>query len=518
MSDQQTSELRLRAAVESAPSGLLMIDARGMIVLVNREVERLFGYPREELLGRPVDMLVPERYRVGHGGFRAGFVSDPRVRSMGAGRDLFGLTKDGREVPVEIGLTPVVTSEGMFVLSAIVDITARKLAEQERQHLEEQLIQAQKIEAVGTLAGGIAHDFNNILASIIGYGELVQAADPSEKTAADMAQLMKAAHRGRQLVERIMLFSRRQEQVRRPLDLSATITEAAKLLQATLPKSVDIRISAHPDLPRVMADATAVHQILMNLGTNAAHAMPGGGVLHIVLEPFYARDSVARAHPGLREGHYVLLEARDTGSGMDRTTRERAFEPFFTTKPAGSGTGLGLSMVHTIMRGHEGLVEIESEPGRGTAVKCYFPTLEVDVEEQLEGVEDTPRGSGERVLLIDDEPGLGRAVARLLTGLGYVVTVETDGIRALELLRAAPAAFDVVLTDYLMPRMAGLDVAREAARIRPGLAVVLQTGFIEDLPEEMIQAAGVRHVIRKPATRHTLGQALHAALRAPTPS
>jgi len=517
MADERTSELRLRAAVESAPSGLLMTDARGVIVLVNREVERLTGFAREELLGRQVDLLVPPRFREGHVGFRAGFMADPRVRVMGAGRDLFLLRKDGTEVPVEIGLTPVVTAEGVFVLSAIVDITSRKLAEREHRRLEEQLIQSQKIEAVGTLAGGIAHDFNNILASIIGYGELVRASLSSEKGAADLAQLLRAAERGKQLVERIMLFSRRQEQARRPLALGETIAEAANLLRATLPASVDIRVEIPPDLPRVSADAVSVQQIIMNLGTNAAHAMPDGGKFHVQVASFYARDSVARAHPGLREGHYVLVEARDTGTGMDRTTRERAFEPFFTTKPPGSGTGLGLSMVHTIMQGHEGLVEIESEPGRGTTIRCFFPALETDVEERLAAHTETPVGHGEGVLVVDDEPGLGRAVERLLQSLGYSVTLETDGIEALERFRADPDAFSVVLTDYLMPRLAGLDLAREVSRLRPGVAVVLQTGFIEDLPLETVAAAGVRRVLRKPATRHMLGEALHEALH-PAPA
>ena len=232
------TEVRLRAAVESSPSGLLMTDARGNIVLVNREIERLFGYAREELLGRSVETLVPERYRAGHGGFRGGFMADPKVRAMGAGRDLFGLRKDGTEVPVEIGLTPVATEEGMFILAAIVDIGARKTAETERHRLEEELRQSQKLEAIGTLAGGIAHYFNNILFGIVGYAELMGKGRTAEEMADDRAELLKAAARGKDLVDRILVFSRRQPTQRVALELGRTVAEAAKLLKATLPPAV----------------------------------------------------------------------------------------------------------------------------------------------------------------------------------------------------------------------------------------------------------------------------------------
>jgi PAS domain S-box-containing protein len=366
--------LRLRAAVESSPSGLLMTDARGNIVLVNREVERLFGYSREELLGRSVEMVIPDRFRSGHTGFRGGFMAAPKVRAMGAGRDLYALRKDRTEVPVEIGLTPVATEEGMFVLASIVDITARKKAENEQRHLEEELRQAQKLEAVGTLAGGIAHDFNNILFGITGYAELIaQGTRSPEAVAEDLAELMKAARRGKELVERILVFSRRQPSERRPLEIGPTVAEAAKLLRATLPSSIDLKVSIHAQAPQVLGDATSIHQILMNLGTNAAHAMPGGGVLEISVEPQYLRDHVVRSHPGLHEGWYAVLVVRDHGSGIDPAVRDRVFEPFFTTKGERKGTGLGLSVSLGIVRKHDGSIEIRSEEGRGTEVTVTLP-------------------------------------------------------------------------------------------------------------------------------------------------
>ena len=506
-------ELRLRAAVESSPSGLLMTDAQGSMVLVNREVERLFGYAREELLGRPVEMVIPDRFRAGHTGYRGGFMADPRVRAMGAGRDLYGLRKDGTEVPIEIGLTPVATGEGMFVLASIVDITARKRAEDERRHLEEDLRQAQKLEAVGTLAGGIAHDFNNILFAITGYAELIGRGTRSQESVADdLAELMKAARRGKELVERILVFSRRQPSERRPLEIGPTVAEAVKLLRATLPPSIDLRIQVHPQTPRVLGDATSVHQILMNLGTNAAHAMPGGGALEISIEPQYLRDHVVRLHPGLHEGWYAVLVVRDHGTGIDPAVRGRVFEPFFTTKPKGTGTGLGLSIVHTIMRTHEGAIDLDSEPGRGTTVACYFPALAAPVEAERQGEEKAPQGGGEHILLVEDEPSLARMSERRLAAMNYRVTVDTDPVRALETFRARPGDFDLVISDYLMPRMVGLDLARAVHNIRPDLPIMLLTGFIEELPDETIRAAGIRRLVSKPATIHELGRAIHEVL------
>jgi PAS domain S-box-containing protein len=370
-------ELRLRAAVESSPSGLLMTDATGAIVLVNREVERLFGYPREELLGRTVDVLVPERFRRAHAGLRGGFVADPGVRTMGAGRDLHGLRKDGTEIPVEIGLTPVATDEGMFVLASIVDISARQRADAERRRLEEELQHAQKLEAVGTMAGGIAHDFNNILFAIVGYAELVGKAKTRQQAARDLAELVQAATRGRELIERILVFSRKGPMERRPLELGPTVAEAVKRLRVTLPAAIEVRSRVHPGAPRILGDATSVHQVLMNLASNAAHAMPGGGVLEIAVEPRNLTDGAVHRHPGLHEGPYTVLVVRDTGTGIDGATKGRVFEPFFTTKPRGSGTGLGLSIVDTIVRRHGGAIDLESEPGRGTTVTCFFPALKM---------------------------------------------------------------------------------------------------------------------------------------------
>jgi PAS domain S-box-containing protein len=508
---RKRAEARFRLAVESSPNGMVMVDPSGKIVLVNREVERMFGYRREELLGQSIEVLVPERFRRQHPGYRSGFFRAPNRRAMGAGRDLFGVKKDGTELPVEIGLNPIETEDGLFVLSSIVDIGARQHAEAERRRLEDQLRHAQKLEAIGTLAGGIAHDFNNILGAVFGYAELLEAEVQGEQGKADVRELLTAAERGRLLVRQILAFSRRQPIARRPVALGETVLDASKMLRPMLPSTVDLQLRINPEAPRVLADATGIHQVLMNLGTNAVQAMPGGGVLEIAVEPFYVRDSVARARPGVREGLYALLRVKDTGIGMDPSVQARAFEPFYTTKQTGSGTGLGLAIVRGIVLDHEGSVELESEPGRGTTVTCLFPTLEAGEEVANPIVSPVPSGRGERVLFVDDERSLARIADRSLQDLGYRPTIETDSARALDTFRHAPE--DLLITDFSMPVLSGLELARAVHGIRPDLPILLATGFIEDIPLEDLEEAGVRATIRKPITKRELGQAVESALQ-----
>jgi PAS domain S-box-containing protein len=513
ISARRRAEERFRVAVESSPNGMVMVDKSGRIVLVNREVERLFGYAREELLGQPIDKLIPPRFRDRHPRYREGFMAGPQARPMGAGRELYGLRKDGSEVPVEIGLNPIETDEGTFVLAAILDISARKAAEAERRELENQLRQAQKMEAVGTLAGGIAHDFNNILAAIVGYAEMARDSTvDSPEVNEDLTALLQAADRGRALVERILRFSRRGETRRAPVDVGQLLQEVSKLLRSTLPATIKLDTRVAANLPRTLADPTALHQVVMNLATNAAHAMPRGGTLEIGLEHLYLRDSAARSRPDFREGPYLLLTVRDTGQGMDQETLSRALEPFFTTKPPGSGSGLGLTMVHAIVRDHSGVLDLESQPGVGTTVRCYLPQQgpESDDDEPVET--RAPRGNGERVLYLDDEQTLAELGKRRLQAIGYRVTAYTDPTAALAALRADPGRFDAVITDYWMPHMTGIDFAREVTGVRPDLPVMLLTGNMDDLPEETIKGAGVRLVAHKPLTLDELGEALDTTL------
>jgi PAS domain S-box-containing protein len=508
---RRKAEVRFRAAVESSPSGMVMVDSDGKIVLVNREVERLFGYTREELLGRSVDTLVPPRFRGAHPGNRAAFYRSPHARAMGAGRELFGLRKDGTEVPIEIGLNPIETEEGLFVLSSIVDISARLDAGRERAQLENQLRQAQKMEAVGTLAGGIAHDFNNILGGILGYAELALAASKDPAQQADLAEVIQGASRGRDLVSAILRFSRRQEAVRRPTDLAQVVGDSLRLLRPTLPTTIDVHADLGQGPARVLADPTAVQQVVMNLATNAAHAMERGGRLEIGLEQFYARDSWVRAHPGMQEGAYMVLRVVDTGHGMPPEVRERAFEPFFTTKETGRGSGLGLAMVHGIMREHEGTIELESEVGSGTVIRCLFPSIDDTASPATAApASDTPRGQGERILFVDDEPSLSRLGSRRLVELGYAPTAVNGAQEALAALERE--SFDLIITDYTMPKMTGIDLTRRLREMGKTMPVILLSGLAAELDPDAAHAAGIDLILTKPIGALDLALAIQRTL------
>ncbi len=502
ISARKRAEQRFRIAVESSPSGMLMVDPGGRILMANREVERMFGYEPGELLGRSVEMLVPMRFRAQHPDARDAFFTNPGVRAMGAGRELHGIHKDGREVPVEIGLNPIETEEGLLVLGSVVDVTERRRAEADRGSLEEQLRQSHKLEALGRLAGGIAHDFNNILSAIIGYAEMLRADTRAGRAvASDLDGLFEAARRGKDVTSRVLRFSRRQALELVAIDLVSTVADAARLLRAALPSSVQIDLDLDRPDP-VIADPSSVHAILMNLGTNAHHAMLEGGRLKITLESFYARDHVIRSHPGLREGHYVKLSVTDSGSGMDDETRARAFEPFFTTKPTGMGTGLGLATVHGVMRDHGGAVWIDSTPGVGTSVHCLFPAVSRNLVHERPEEYETVMGHGERVLFVDDEESLALLGVRRLTLAGYHASAAVGARAALQLLRSE--SFDLLITDFTMPDMDGLALAREARRLWPKLPVMILTGRVLELGVDELRAIGVQRALEKPVSLEQL--------------
>ena len=505
ISARKRAEQRFQAAVESSPSGMVMTDEGGTILLVNREVERLFGYARDELIGKPVEMLVPERYRAVHPVHRARFYTDPRSRPMGIGRELFGLRKSGGEVPIEIGLNPIHTDEGTYVLSSIVDITERRRDEEQRR-------QSQKLEAIGTLAGGIAHDFNNILLSIIGHTELAQRPAVNVQQKADLDQVLKAAERGRQLVQRILTFSRQGEVKRSPLRLERPVRELLQLLRASLPTTIEMRQILDPDTPEVLSDDTQIHQVLMNLATNAAHAMPEGGVLEVRLGRFQANEAFAAVHPDLGPGPYARLSVRDTGTGMPPEVAERVFEPFFTTKPTGMGTGLGLSVIHGIVQSHGGAIEIQTGPNQGTRVDVYLPAHEAGSVNPA-GEEQAPDATHRRhVLVVEDEEDLVLMLKRQLHGLGYRVTAHASSIEALEDFLARPGDFDLLITDNTMPRMTGLNLAAEVHRARPALPILLISGLADTANQAELQAKGITKLLAKPHTGKQLGEAISELL------
>jgi signal transduction histidine kinase/ActR/RegA family two-component response regulator len=387
----------------------------------------------------------------------------------------------------------------------------------ERRQLEERFRQAQKMEAVGTLSGGIAHDFNNIIGAIVGYTELAKMdVGESPQVVAHLDQVLQGAKRAAELVRQILAFSRQHEQARQPIQLRHVVTEALKLLRAMIPTSIEFEVSMAMDVPTVLADATQIHQIVMNLGTNASHAMKERvGRLTVTLENFDVGADGMETQMGLQSGHHVRLSISDTGHGMDQATLSRIFEPFFTTKAPGEGTGLGLSVVQGIMQSHEGIITAYSHPGEGTTFHLYFPVC--GMEEAAMGSEVTavPRGKGERILYVDDELPLAQMGRKILERLGYVVEIHTSAPEALEAVRARPEAYDLIITDQMMPRLTGLDLATRLQTIRPGLPIILVTGYTATLTAERVKAMGISNLLLKPISVATLGAAVHRVLAEP---
>ncbi|MDB6130796.1 MAG: hypothetical protein JWM04_1903 [Verrucomicrobiales bacterium] len=384
----------------------------------------------------------------------------------------------------------------------------------ELRQMETQFLQAQKMEAIGTLAGGIAHDLNNILAAINGYTELsLMTLKENPDVREHLGAVLRASSRATDLVRQILTFSRQQRLERRPVQLGPVVVETLKLLRASIPSTIEFDTTFATDAPTVLADATQIHQILMNLGTNAWHAMKDRtGRLQVKLEKCMVDAAIAAAQPRLRPGLYARISVSDTGCGMDPATLRRIFEPFFTTKPPGEGTGLGLAVVHGIMDSHDGAVTVYSQPGEGTIFHLYFPAH--DGEATLAATEpaSVSRGHGERVLFVDDEELLVRLARKTLAALGYQVEVATQPEAALAMVRADPQRFALVLTDLTMPGMTGLQLASQLLQIRPGLPIILMTGYSASLTPERVQAAGIRQLILKPMTIHSLSSAVHAAL------
>ena len=385
----------------------------------------------------------------------------------------------------------------------------------ERRQLAEQFQQMQKLEALGTLAGGIAHDFNNILGAIIGYAELAKIQVGEDAAANEFLDaVLDGSRRAVELVRQILAFSRQESQKRMLVQLRHVVTAPLKLLRATIPPDIEFDLAMEHSLPPVLADPMQVHQMLMNLGNNAWYAMKDGpGRLTVRLENFFADAKLASAHPGLRAGPYVRLSVTDTGCGMDAATMERIFDPFFTTKPPGEGSGLGLAVVHGLMQAHDGAVTVDSQLGQGTTFHLYFPVHDLEVASPSQTADTVPKGHGERILLVDDEKPLTLLGQSALKDLGYAVTAASNAMEALELLRDNPDAFDLVITDLTMPGLTGFDFARQLLKAKPGLPIILMTGYSASLTAERVRALGLRELLLKPFSLASLGLAVHRALQ-----
>jgi PAS domain S-box-containing protein len=404
---------------------------------------------------------------------------------------------------VEVHAHPIFDSHGdvIQVIKYCFDVTARKLMEEEKQRMEHQLHQIQKVDAIGALASGIAHDFNNILSPILGYAEISLTELPKESTSySDMQEIRKAGLRARDLIEQILSFSRQSEQKVRPMKLSTVVKSALRLLRALIPTTIDIQleIASNAVDSRVRADTTQIYQILMNLCTNASHAMKfEDGAIYINLQEKEIGSMGARDYPDLKHGTYLELSISDTGTGMPPDVQDHIFEPYFTTKPQGEGTGLGLSIVFGIITSYAGSISVHSEWGKGATFNILIPkTLEPELPE--DEIFHLDKSASEKVLVVDDEEIVLTLECRMLEKMGYHPVPARTGFEALEIFNSNPNYFDVVMTDQTMPYMTGLELSQEIRKIRPELPVILCTGYSKKVDEKGLREAGIRGFIAKP--------------------
>ena len=497
------SEEKYRDIVENSVEGILRSTPDGGILSVNPALARMFGFASPEQMAQEVHDIGAHLYHHPKEWLR--LLARLRNESQVFGYEAEMRRRNGDTFWISVNTRCVRTKNGevVFYDAFVTDITERKQMEKEKEKLETQLRQAQKMEAIGTLAGGIAHDFNNILAIIMTNAELTELKLSEDSPARkNIDGILKVTHRARDLVKQILTFSRVSEQTPKPLHIIPLIKQAMELFRATLPTSIEIRqeieLAGGEDL--ILADATQIHQLLMNQVTNAAHAMrEQGGVLRVTLSgvDFGPGDGgmLEKLHPG----KYLKVTVEDTGHGMDQVTMDRIFDPYFTTKSPGEGTGLGLSVVHGIVKSHGGAIQVNSEPGKGSAFHVYLPKL--DRGDTAEAKEPTPVPTGcERILLVDDEEEVVNAGKQMLEHLGYKVSATTNSPDALELFRQQPQHFDLVITDYTMPRMTGVDLAREMMKIRPDVPIILVTGFNERITENQARDMGIRAFVMKAST------------------
>jgi len=493
-----------RAMFERSADAMLVVGASGRIVEANRAAELLFGYGSTELRDMAVSDLVPEDRRGAHSEAIRSYLEAPAPRVIGVGPPfLEALRKDGSRVPVEISLTPVELAEGGPLFAASVrDVSERARAAAGHQRVTEQVRHAQKLEAIGTLAGGIAHDFNNVLAVVFGNVELVvPSVPPGSPEAEALEEIRLASIRGRELVRQILAFSRRQTVTRRTVDLRETVDETLGLLRAVIPTGVELLARHEASTPLVLADATQIHQVLVNLCTNAWHAMDGRpGRVQIELADAWLDADACAEIPGTSPGRHACVTVTDDGCGIDAPTLERIFDPFFTTKPAGKGIGLGLSVVHGIVQDHGGGITVTSKPGEGATFRVYLPaTNDAKAEAGREAPKASiPTGGGRHVLFLDDEPNNTRVTARLLRRLDYRTSTFTDPGDALAAFGADPGKFDVVITDVNMPGCSGIDVCKAVLTIRPDVPVLVVSGRLDEETKCLALAAGARQVLAKP--------------------
>ena len=495
------SEKRLEAIINSALDAIVCVDQHQRITVFNPTAAALFQCSASDALGSPLERFLPDAAQA---------LAFAQLTTQALLGEMTALTASGKELAVEVSVSFERHADGETTTVFARDLTGRKKAEAHRNELEAQLRESQKMQAVGTMAGGIAHDFNNILGAILGNVELAKAdCGPDSPVLESLLEIDKAGRRARDLVRQILTFSRNEPPQRTTVNLAEVVHDTERLLRVTLPPAIELHMHLSPGLPDLLADATQVEQALLNLCTNAVHAIGAERGIIQVDAAQVQPDHRLCERLGLAPTAYVALSVRDNGPGMDAALLGRIFEPFFTTKPVGQGTGLGLAVVHGVMRTHEGAVDVHSAPGHGSRFTLYFPVA-TDHDTAAAAlplptapaapapVEQAGAQRSHHVMYVDDDEALVFLVQRLLRRRGYQVSGFTDPHEATAALRADPTRYDLLVTDYNMPGFCGVDLVREARHIRPDLPVALASGYVTAEIEQAAMAEGARALIHKP--------------------
>ena len=502
VSERKKSEeiqLRLMTAIEQSAEIVVITDIQGRILYANPAFEKTSGYSVKEALGKHPSML--------KSGTHSRAFYENLWNTILSGRMWHGVFvnrhKNGSLFHEEATISPVKNEAGEIVNFVAVkrDVTREK-------QLEEQLQQSQKMETIGTLAGGLAHDFNNILATIMGYADMARKeTDKNSELYDDLSNILRASERGKDLVRKILTFSRQFDTKSEPVDVARVVNESVQLLKGSVPASIKIKTSICTKCDPVMADPTQLQQVLFNLATNATYAMRNKeGILEVVLKQVNTDEELKNAFPALSWGSYIHLQVKDTGVGMDENTRERIFEPFFTTKPVGEGTGLGLPVAHGIIKHTGGEIFVESEPGKGSVFHVFLPVHKAEQELLTENVRENEAVYGtERILFVDDDREITTMAKKMLGKIGYHITVANDPLEALNLFMGNPSDYDMLITDMVMPEMTGEKLAAEILHIRPAIPVILVTSYRETVIPERITSTGISRFLFKPLTITELG-------------
>ncbi|HPF07020.1 MAG TPA: response regulator [Spirochaetota bacterium] len=505
----ETSENLLRALFDNTIDGIVLADVESKkLTTMNRAMLSLLGTddPEADLY---VDDIHPEdKLPYVHTQFSR--LAEGKIKLV---RNIPLKRRDGSVLYVDISGTPILINGRKYISAVFRDMTEPRRAAIEKSELESRIYQMQKMEAIGTLAGGVAHDFNNILTAIMGLAELsVRATTQGEPVRRYTEQILASCHRARDLVSQLLSISYKSEKQQEPVKLIPVIKDGIGLIRATLPSTVEIRTEIEAEFDYATADSTQISRIVMNLCTNAAQSMRNmQGEIIINVSNSFVDDKYASSHPDLKKGLYLLLKVADNGSGIEPAIIERIFEPFFTTKERGKGTGLGLAVIHGIVKNHGGSIYVYSKPGEGSTFEVYLPVSEYKNEVTVNETEIPVTGHA-LILLVDDEEMLTEVNGSILETLGYSVTACSSGAEALRIFSDKPEAVDLVITDMTMPGMTGLDLASEIKKIKPGIPVILCTGFSEQLTKEKAEETGICDIVMKPFTAAELGHAVQRGL------